>query len=221
MLTHAFRLPCWLFLLTLGLLASTSTLAKEPITESLSRGVTFGFNYGEGNVDGSDSDRYNRASGLFFTAGAFIEKPVTKSFRVSAELHASVISELSNNSNALGGLIGFGGKLGQMNKPKSLYIAGLVGYGFVTVSKTGETPDPDEDNSCSPFVPCFNFGPGPLRKGGTGTGFGYRIAVGTTLSDSQRRIELSYINIEGDANGLPDGSTVSMETMSLSLQILY
>ncbi len=88
------------------------------------------------------------------------------------------------------------------------------------IGDSGEIRDPDEDNSCMAFVPCFDFGPGPFRKGGHAKGLGYRVAVGTALSE-RLRLEFAYMNIGGKATGLPDGTIGSMETMSLSAHVQF
>ena len=146
-----------------------------------------------------------------------MEKPVSDRFRLSAELHLSGITETTDGgSSAKGAFVALGGKIGRFNNPRTAYIAASIGYSYVDVSSSGERPDPNDDDSC--FIFCFR--DPPFRNGGHAKGLGYRVAVGKALSE-QLRLELAYMNIGGDANGLPDGSIGSMETMSLSAQVLF
>lgn len=204
-------------LLLFGCLLSPCVFSAERFWDSISPGFLLGLNYGDAYIDHTDSNEYSNATGLTYSASGFAEKPLTDIFSLSAELHLTTVVQYGlGGSSSTGTLVSLGGVLGRTDKAGSPYASASIGYSYVDIGDSGEKQDPEEDNSCVIF--CIK--QHPFRYGGHAKGLGYRAAVGFIISNGIR-LELAYMNLGGQANGLPEGSVGSIENMNVGARFQF
>jgi len=155
---------------------------------------------------------------LGLAIGGVIEKPISNSFQLTAELHA--ISSYSyavfgTSSESYGVMASFGGVLGAVNKKGSPYFAASIGLSRIDIGDNGRRSNNDDD--CGVSFICFG---NSFRRGGTFQGLGGHIAVGYTFP-SLARVELAFARLGGEGQGSSSGRTGSLEVLSVGFRYLF
>jgi len=150
LLTLATDVLC-VWVVALSACVSMPSYAESTKIPSLRVGLHLGGALGNARVVPDQDNEFTDHNGIGFALGLTVEKTLSQYVHLSGELHALTALDLalfSGNSSSAGGLVSVGAVFGSVNVPRSPYFAASLGYSRVSIGKTGEPPEPDEDTSC-------------------------------------------------------------------------
>ena len=220
----AIRVVALLCLAALGSAASADPSRPTTANDAGRTSVwTGGIGWFAGTLEPSHGGgaRYNEDGGFGPALRLFVGREISPQLQLvaSADVQVSFEPDLFGSGSGVsnGALLAVGVERRYPVGGGSWVLSAGAGYALLHLDTKNADSDPEPCSGGSPFVPCF--APTPAI-GGTGGGYGYRIALGWQ-GRKDRRWEAAVTELRTDGAWLPDGGEVSTRVLQLGRVVTF